>query len=241
MAANPPINRRLSERPLYIWIAILTPIIVLAGFGRTYYLKGVFGTPALPGLIVHVHGLVMSLWVVLFVTQIALVATHRTAVHRKVGVLGSFLALLVFAVGVLTALFAAARGDATDVPPLQFLIIPLGDMVLFAILVGAALYYRRRLDYHKRLMLLAALNLLTPAIARIPLNFIQTGGPIVFFGLTDILIVGCIAFDTIKNRRIHPAFLWGGILLIVCQPLRIIIAGTGAWTRVATILVDLVK
>jgi len=241
MAANPPINRRLSERPLYIWIAILTPVIVLAGFGRTYYLKGLFSTPALPSLLVHIHGLVMSLWVILFVTQIALVATHRTAVHRKLGVFGAFLALVVFCVGVLTGLMAAARGDAVDIPPLQFLIIPLGDMVLFAILIGTALYYRRRLDFHKRLMLLAALNLLTPAIARIPLNFIQTGGPLVFFGLTDILIIGCIAFDTIKNRRIHPAFLWGGILLIVCQPLRILIAGTDVWNRIASTLVNLVS
>ena len=241
MAANPPINRRLGERPLYIWIAILTPLIVLAGFGRSYYLKGFFGTPALPGLIVHIHGLVMSLWVILFVVQVALVARNRTRTHRQLGVLGAFLALMVFCVGTLTALLAAARGDAIDVPPLQFLVIPLGDMVLFALLVGTALYYRRRLDYHKRLMLLAALNLLTPAIARIPLNFIQTGGPIVFFGLTDILIIGCIAFDTIKNRRLHPAFLWGGILLVVCQPLRILIAPTDAWIRIATTLVNLVK
>ncbi len=55
-------------------------------------------------------------------------------------------------------------------PALAFLIIPLGDMLIFSILIGLALYFRRKLHVHKRLMLLAAINLLTPAIARIPLR-----------------------------------------------------------------------
>ena len=31
-------------------------LLVLAGFARTYYLKFAFGTPPLPGLLVHLHG-----------------------------------------------------------------------------------------------------------------------------------------------------------------------------------------
>jgi hypothetical protein len=241
MASIPPVNRRLSERRLYIWAAILTPIIVLVGFGRTYYLKGLFGTPALPGTIVHLHGLVMSAWVILFVVQITLVATRRTKTHQRLGIFGSVLALLVVIVGTLTALFAAARDASPGPPALQFLVVPLGDMLVFAILIGTALYYRRRLDTHKRLMLLAAVNLLTPAIARIPLSFIQNGGPLVFFGLTDLLVVAFVAVDTYKNRRLHPAFLWGALLIIVAQPLRLALAGTDAWIKIATILVNLVK
>lgn len=115
-------------------------------------------------------------------------------------------------------------------------------MLVFATLVGTALYLRRRrLDIHKRLMLLAAVNLLAPAIARIPLHFIETGGALAFFGLTDVCLLACVAFDTVKNRRLHPVFLWGTLLIIASQPLRLMLASTDVWMRFATTLVGLVR
>ena len=242
MATSPNIHRRISDRPLYLLAAIVVPVIVLIGFARTYYLKGFFATPPIPSRFVHLHGIVMTAWVALFIAQVSLVATRRTKVHQRLGVFGAVLAALVVVVGVLTGLYAAAR-EAPTVGPfaLQFLVVPLGDMIVFAVLIGAALYFRRRLDIHKRLMLLAAVNLLAPAIARIPLNFIANGGALVFFGLTDVCLLAFIAFDTIRHRRLHPAFLWGTIFIIVMQPLRILLAGTDAWLRFATALVGLVQ
>jgi len=239
---NPRIQTTGKDRRLYVWFAVLMPIIVLAGFARSYYLKGLFGFPALPSLLVHLHGLVMTSWVVLFVAQVTLVATGRTKTHQRLGVFGALLAVLIVIVGVLTAINGAARGATPGPPALQFLAVPLFDMLVFAILVGTALYVRRRrLDIHKRLMLVAAVNLLAPAIARIPLHFIETGGPLAFFGLTDLCLLACVGFDTIKNRRLHPAFLWGTLFIIASQPLRLMLAGTDVWLRVATALVGLVK
>ena len=242
MAMNPGIQTTGRDRRMYIWFAVLMPIIVLAGFARSYYLKGFFGFPALPSLLVQLHGIVMTSWVVLFVTQVTLVANGRTRTHQRLGVSGAVLAALIVIVGLLTAIAGAARGSTPGPPALQFLAVPVFDMLVFAILVGTALYVRRRrLDIHKRLMLLAAVNLLTPAIARIPLHFIQTGGPLVFFGLTDLCLLACVAYDSVKNRRLHPAFLWGTLLIIVSQPLRLMLSGTDAWMRFATMLVGLVK
>jgi hypothetical protein len=90
-------------------------------------------------------------------------------------------------------------------------------------------------------MLVAAINLLTPAIARIPLEFVVNGGPIAFFGLTDLCLLGFVALDTIRHRRLHPAFLWGGLLVIIMQPLRILLAPTNAWISFAAALVRLVQ
>jgi hypothetical protein len=242
MAMNPSIQTTGKDRRMYIWFAVFMPIIVLAGFARSYYLKSFFGFPALPSLLVHLHGIVMTSWVVLFVTQVTLVATGRTKTHQRLGVFGAILAALIVIVGVLTAIAGAARGASPGPPALQFLAVPLFDMLAFAILVGTALYLRRRrLDIHKRLMLLAAVNLLAPAIARIPLHFIETGGPLAFFGLTDLCLLACVGFDTIKNRRLHPAFLWGTLLIIASQPLRLMLSGTDIWLRFATMLVGLVK
>lgn len=241
MAATPRMPGRVNDRRLYILAAILIPLIVLAGFARTYYLKPFFTTPDLPGRIVHLHGIIMTSWVILFIVQISLVETRRTRLHQRLGIFGSVLAALVVVVGILTALYAAARGASPGPPALSFLIIPIGDMVIFSVLIGLALYFRRKLDVHKRLMLLAAINLLTPAIARIPLEFIINGGPLAFFGLTDLCLLAVVAFDTIKHRRLHPVFLWGTIFLIVMQPLRLLLAGTNAWMNFAAALVRLVS
>lgn len=241
MAANPDVQRSGRDRRLYTWFAILMPIIVLLGFARTYYLKGFFETPAIPGLLIHLHGAVMTSWVVLFMVQVWLVSSRRVRVHQRLGKIGAVLALLVLVVGITTAISAAARGATPGPPPLQFLAIPLGDMLVFAILIGTALYFRRRMEIHKRLMLLGAVNLLTPAIARIPLAFILNGGPIVFFGLTDLCLMACVAWDTIKHRKLHPAFLWGTLLVILSQPLRILLSATDVWMQFATWLVGFAK
>jgi hypothetical protein len=241
MAATPRMPGRVNDRRLYILAAIVTPLIVLAGFARTYYLKPFFNTPDLPGRIVELHGIVMTAWVLLFITQVSLVATRRTRVHQRLGIAGGVLAALVVVVGVLTALFAAARGATPGPPALVFLVVPLGDMLVFSVLIGLALYFRRKLQVHKRLMLLAAINLLTPAIARIPLSFIANGGPLAFFGLTDLCLLGFVAYDTFKHRRLHPVFLWGSIFIIAMQPLRLLLAGTSVWMNFATAVVALVK
>jgi len=158
-----------------------------------------------------------------------------------IGVFGAILTALVLLIGVMTAISAAARGFSQGPPPLQFLVIPLGDMLVFAILFGTALYFRRRMQVHKRLMLLAALSLLTPAIARIPFQFIETGGPLIFFGFTDLGVLACVAFDALKHRRVHPAFLWGTLLIVSSQPLRLMLAPTDVWLRFAAALVGLAR
>lgn len=234
MAINPAIQRSGKDRRLYITAAVLFPIIVLIGFARTYYLKGWFGAPALPGLLVHLHGIVMTSWVLLFVTQIWLVAARRTKVHQRLGVLGAILAGLVCLVGVATAIASARRLAPAGPEPLRFLVIPLTDILVFAIMIGTALYFRRRMDMHKRLMLLAVVALLPPAIARFPLHYIESGGAFQFFALTDLFLLGCIVFDTVKHRRLHPVFLWGTLLLVGSQPLRLLLGSTDLWLRFGT-------
>lgn len=229
--------RRLGiGRGIYTWAALVAVAIVFAGFARTYYLKGLYGAPELSGL-VHVHGLIMTLWFTLFVVQVWLVGGKRVEVHRRLGYVGAILAAMVVGVGTLTAITAAKHGATPGPPPLVFLTIPLGDMVVFATLVSLSLAYRNRLQLHKRLMLLATLSMLTAAIARIPLDAIQQGGLPVFFALTDGCILICIGGDSVKHRRLHPAFAWGFAFVIASQVFRFWVAGTPQWLRFANWLV----
>jgi hypothetical protein len=82
-----------------------------------------------------------------------------------------------------------------------------------------------------RLMLLATIALLTPAIARF--RFFLRGGPLLAIGGTIIFVLVCLAWDRAAHGRVHPAFLWGGLFLIVSLPLRFAIGQTAAWGAVA--------
>ena len=226
-------DRNRARSRFYPWIALVACLVVLAGFSRTYYLKTVFGTPELPPLR-HIHGLVMTLWFALFFVQTTLVAKGRTDLHRRLGILGALWAVLVVVVGVITAIDAGRRGASPGPPPLMFLVVPLGDMLVFSILAGTGLALRRRSDFHKRLMLVATLSMLPAAIARIPLAVVQANRPLVPFGLTDIIILTCVAYDTWTHRRLHPALGWAALLVVASHPLRFMLAQTDAWMRFAT-------
>jgi len=239
MAVNSTIHPGARNTRLYIYAVIATALIVLTGFARTYYLKAFFGTPALTGL-VHVHGLVMTTWVALFLTQVFLVSSRRTKLHRQLGVFGGVWAVLVVLVGVTTAITAAGKGVSPGPPPLVFLSVPLGDMLVFSVLVGSAIYYRRKPEIHKRLMILSCATLLPASLARIPIDFFLTGGPLVFFGIADLIMLIVVGVDTLRNRRLHPAFGWGLLFVILSHPLRLMLSGTDIWMRFAQWLTGLV-
>lgn len=233
MQRIPQASSRAGVRRLYMWAAIAAAAIVFAGFARTYFLKPVFGTPPLPGL-VHVHAVIMTLWVATMVVQIRLVAMRRVNIHRRVGVAGAVLALLVVVVGVAVAIDAARRGRSPGPPPFVFLAIPMGDMAVFASLAGAGLYLRRKPEIHRRLMLLSTLSILPAAFARIVRLIAGPVNPLpLAFALTDLCLLMCIAYDARLHRRLHPAFLWGTVVVIASQPLRIIVARTDAWLSFA--------
>src|SRR6187397_1282777 len=85
VAMNGRIDQRLFDRRLFGAAAIAFPLIVLAGFGRTYYVRGFFNAPPLPSGLVHFHGFVMSAWVVLFVTQVYLISSREIRLHQCLG------------------------------------------------------------------------------------------------------------------------------------------------------------
>ena len=225
---------RRRERLFYTGMAVTIVLIVFAGFSRTFYLRPYFQTqPLIPLLILH--GVIFSSWIALTVIQTTLVATKRIRTHMRLGIAGGVLATLMIVIGTVTAI-VRAKGPSPipGVNPLSFLTIPLGDMFVFAILVGSAFYFRRRVDAHKRLMLLATIALLPAAVARLPIGFIETGGPLTFFGLSDLFIVPCLVYDLVTRGRPHRATVLGGLLIVISHPLRLMIGNTYAWLAFAT-------
>lgn len=228
-----------SERPLFVAAALTVAALVFIGFSRTFYLKGVFGGPPLSGLLV-LHGVVMTLWIALFIAQIGLVAAGRTDLHRWLGIGGAVVAMMIVVVGFSAGIDAGRRGfsPSPQVTPIAFMAVPLIDVIVFASLIGAALLNRRRPATHKRLMLLATLGILTPAIARLPIDAMKQAGLPAFFGVTVFCVAVVVLFDTLRSGRLHPAFAWGSAFLIASIPFRILIAQTDAWASIARWLIS---
>ena len=224
---------RTVEHRFFTAMAIAIAVTVLAGFARTYYLRAYFDSPPISPLL-HLHGLVFSSWVALYLAQTSLVAADRVRLHRRLGVAGGVLAVILVLVGVTTAIVRVRQGFSPPggPPPPVFLVVPLTDMALFGGLVAAALYFRRQMAVHKRLMLLGTIALLAAPIARLPFGLLQSG-ILAVFAASDLFVVALIAYDFAMYRRIHRATAWGGFAVVASQPLRLMLGGTSAWQAFA--------
>jgi hypothetical protein len=224
-----------AERRFFTGMSLALLASVLLGFSRSFFLRPLFPDwPSPSEAIFYVHGAAFSAWILLLVTQASLVARGRTALHRTIGPFGAVLALAMVVLGTLGALIAARRATGfvqIPIPPLQFLAIPFFDMILFGAFVWLAVARRRDAQAHKRWMLLATINLVTAAIARWP--GVNSAGPLAFFGLTDLFIVALAVWDFRTRGRLHPVTLWGGLLTIASQPLRLVVSGTQGWLEFA--------
>jgi hypothetical protein len=231
-AASASVRARRRDHRFFTGMAVALGLTAFVGFAPTYYLRGLGDYPPLPAL-VHVHGVVLTGWLLLFIAQPSLVAAHRTDLHRRLGVAGAVLAVLVLVVGWLTAIEGARRGATPPggPPPLAFLSVPIGTIIVFAILVGTGLALRAQREVHKRLMLLGTIAAITPAIARF--RYYGFGGPKVAIGGTCAFVLVCMLYDKLSHGRVHPAFLWGGLFAMLTLPARFAIGATDLWQSFA--------
>ncbi len=233
MSGQAMLAGRGGARRFYVGMAAAITLTVFVGFAPTFYLKPMFGNPPLSAL-VWVHGLVFSAWIAVLLAQTMLVAAGRTDLHRRLGIGGAVLALAMPLIGLPTAITAARLGHVPPgaPPPLMFLAIPFFAIVLFVLFAWTGLALRARAPQaHKRLMLLATASILGAAIARLP--FAAAGIPPVFFAIADMFIVAGMVHDWRAEGRVHPAYLWGGLLLLASQPFQLAFMGSAAWLAFA--------
>jgi FtsH-binding integral membrane protein len=218
-------------------MAIVTAATIVAGFSQTYLPKVVAGASALPPII-HIHAVVFASWLVLFVAQTTLVLSGRTAVHRRLGVAGVVLAALMLVVGTATSITVARLGHrgipGVEFPDAEgFLLLNLMAVLVFAALVGAGWWFRRNSQAHKRLMLMAtAGTLVGPGVSRLPF---ASGKPPVIGALALAFLLAGPVYDLVTRRRVHPAYLWGGLMAIAAIPPVVVqLSATAAWHSIAS-------
>lgn len=221
------------DRRFHLAAAVAAAIITVVGFGPTFFARP-STMPALPWLVV-LHGVVFTGWLVAYALQSALITMQRRDLHRALGYwfvgLGAAMVLL----GLVTAVAAVRRGagGAFDDDPRVFMVIPFFDFVLFAGFLGAGYLWRRSPETHKRLMLLATIDLIGPALARMAMHssrpLFSEHFPMWAFAGMMLFIVVASGYDLATRRRVHPAYLWGAFTLTASGPIRFAIGGTAAW------------
>ncbi len=237
-------SQRRFDRRLYLGASLVFSALVFWTFARTFYLKSFFSAPPLATLL-HIHGAVMTGWVVLLVVQTSLIAAHRVQWHRRLGVFGAVWAVLVVCLGSITTLHAAAREvrGHTDFAAAQVTITSLDllQMLFFAGFVAIAIWRRHRPDYHKRLMLLTIACMLPDALARLPISVMAGSedlkNQVIMLGLDGFIFV-CVGLDAFWHRRLHPVFAWGALLFVGAFHLALYFTKTPAWIAFGKSLVS---
>jgi hypothetical protein len=217
-------------------MSVVMCLCVYIGFSPTYFQAGMIHAP-LPSPILHFHGAVFTLWMLLFVTQAALISAHRVKWHRSLGTVAFCLPPIMIVLGIIAAIDALHRGvQIGPLDPSVSAAIPLVGIVAFTIVIFASWRARRRPDAHKRLILLATIGLVGAAFGRFPWG--RIGLPPAAGAVTGIgvLILFLLIYELITIRRIHRSTIWAAPLVFLSVALAVPIGMTHAWHAFAAML-----
>lgn len=224
---------RAAEHRYFLAAAVVLTFLVLWAFSFEY--RDLLH-PSQFTVLVQVHGLVMFAWVGLFLTQVVLIVCHRPLWHRRLGVIGTAVAILVVGLGVPTSITACRLGGdhlPAGLTPPQFLANALTSLAAFALLAGSGLALRQRPDFHKRLMLLSNIPPLIAVFARLVFFLHLNVG---ISALRNLLLLAFILIDEVRTHRLHPALVIGGICIVAADAAANMLAGTAAWAGIVRTL-----
>ena len=206
------------SRYFYLCMALVMAGLVVWGFSHTVDAGLFHANPPRP-LLLWIHGAAFSTWVVFFIAQSALVRMRKVSVHRFLGWFGTGLATAMTALG-FTIAVVMTRFDTVvlhqkDVD--AFLSIPFSDMIIFGACVAMAIYWRKRPEYHRRLLFIATCQLMDAALGRFDFIFNHN---LFYLGL-DLLIVLGMVRDWVVDGRVHKVYLYALPAMIALQSLAI--------------------
>jgi hypothetical protein len=142
--------------------------------------------------------------------------------------------VLVLVLGVSTAIamgrFNALRLHSTNAE--SFLMVPLFDMVCFTSTFALAIYWRKKPEFHHRLMFIATCALTAAAFGRFPERLLPNE---FFYSGVDLLILLGVVRDMIVNRSVHLIYFYALPAFIVGQTIvtYTVIHNLPYWTKIA--------
>jgi hypothetical protein len=206
--------KRFLSRYFYFCASLVMAGLAVWGFSHTVDARLLHAAPPRP-LLLWFHGVVFSAWVVLFIAQSALVRVRKVGIHRVLGSVGAALAATMVVSGCIVSV-VMLRFDVTvlhlkNVVP--FLSILWCDMIIFGACMGLAIYFRKRPEYHRRLVFMASCQLMQAVFVR----FHSIGVHDLFYPALDLLIVAGMLRDVIVDGRVNRIYRYAFPAVIVLQ------------------------
>lgn len=235
------IGPRNYARFFYPGAALLLLVLMFYGF-QQFYLHGKAYpgrdlTPPIRTLII-LHGIGMTVWMLLFVAQPILIATGNRRVHMMLGRFGAGLAAAVVFLGIRLGIESARVNPPDlklwDLAPRQFMAVPLFSIALFGILVAIGVWKRRQPDVHRPMMLLAVLAAMPAALDRIGAIqhlYIGTVWGTIFGPFFSTLLIGLflLILNWALTRSLNRSFAIGYTALVLVSVLIMQLAPSSAW------------
>lgn len=173
----------------------------------------------------HVHGILMTIWLTMLVTQPVLIRLKKKAAHRLIGKSTYFLVPLILISGVNISHSNMVQSEPqTDYYYLQFGHMYI-SLVVFAIFYGLAVKHRKDPMVHARYMICTIFPIFTPVFSRIIGRHFDSaltllpdlgGNPliqIIGFAMADLLLVCFALLDWRYCRRLNVFPVALGVLL----------------------------
>ena len=201
-------------RYFYLCMSLVLAALVISGFSRTVNASLFHANPPRP-LLLWIHGAAFSTWIAFFIAQSALVRARKVSVHRLLGWFGAGLAVVMVVLG-FTIAVVMTRFDTVVLHQKgvdAFLSIPFGDMIIFGSCMAMAIYWRKKPEYHRRLVFIASCQLMDAAIGRFDFMFDHN----LFFPALDCLIVLGMVRDSVVDGRVHKVYLYALPAMVVVQ------------------------
>jgi hypothetical protein len=203
----------ILDRYFYFFMSLLITAVVVYGFSFTIN-PNLLHARIKPPQIVYLHSYVYSAWLLFFILQSALVRSRNVRLHRALGWLGTAFAVAIVVLGYTTstAVLRLAIQRRLPFPTVSFLFVEIMELVCFAGPFALAIYWRKRPDFHRRLMLIATCALTEAAFGRIP-SLPSLFAPA---GVDALILLGLVR-DIVVERRIHKVYLYALPIMIFLQ------------------------
>lgn len=198
----------------YLVMSLVMAAVIVGGFSRTVP-DDFTQSPGLP-MLLHAHGIVFTVWILLFVSQPAFIVRGSIKLHRKIGMFGAVLAAAMVVMGIAATLYSIRYNTVPKFFPQQlFLVMNIIGIIVFGTLVAAGITMRRKADWHRRLMMCATVSILGPGVGRLlPMEAFGRGAPVAMFGVILLFALAGPINDLATTRRVHPAYYWGVALIL---------------------------
>ena len=206
---------REDRRAALVWLGLFW-IIVGVGFGFDLH-NYLHEQPAVP-VIVHVHAVATTLWLLTATALVLMVETSNVRLHRRLGWFAAGYAVVVMVIAPWSELSWQALNLPTPgaLPP-QFLSIAFSGVICMAVLLPCGVLMRRNSAAHRRVLILATICISDAGFSRFVGLFVHEPttflGTYLYYEGGNLLIIVLMFLWDWKRDRIMKQFLWGASLV----------------------------